>query len=268
MSHLIFRRILKMKNIIFTFLLGGAMNVSAHASDVTVTFAGNKNYTVVIDGRSISANGYYGNTVNLNNLRAGQHSIQVYKANKKWNGNNTVYSSSFTLRPQYDLFISVDRKGRLQMDERRNNDYDRSNGNWGNNRRDDRNNDYDRRDNDYGRSNGDYNNGGWNNGSYSKGYNQPMNGSEFNQLVSRIRGQIFASGKLNTAKDAASRNYFSTAQVRQLLQLFNSDNDKLELAKLAYRNTVDQGSYYALYDVFSYQNSRDELDRYIRSYRN
>ncbi|MGN6399234.1 MAG: DUF4476 domain-containing protein [Flavisolibacter sp.] len=258
-----------MKNIIFTLLLGGAMSVSAYASDVTVTFSGNKNYTVVIDGRSISANGYYGNTVNLNNLRPGQHSIQVYKASKKWNGNNnTVYSSNFILRPQYDLFITVDRKGKLQMNERMNNDYGRNNGNWGNDRRDDRHNGYDRHDDDYGRDNGGYNNGKWNNGGYNNGYNQAMNGSEFNQLVSRIRGQLFASGKLNTARDAVSRNYFSTAQVRQLLQLFNSDNDKLDLAKQAYRNTVDQESYYALYDVFSYQGSRDDLDRYIRGYRN
>jgi hypothetical protein len=154
------------------------------------------------------------------------------------------------------------------MDERRNNDYGRSNDNWGRDRRDDRNNNYDRRDNDYGRNNGSYDNGKWNNDGYNNGYNQAMNGSEFNQLVSRIRGQLFASGKLNTARDAVSRNYFSTAQVRQLLQLFNADNDKLELAKQAYRNTVDQGSYYALYDVFSYQSSRDELDRYIRGYRN
>jgi hypothetical protein len=257
-----------MKNIIFTFLLGGAMSISAHASDVTVAFAGNKNYTVVIDGRNVNANGYYGSTINLNNLRPGQHSIQVYKTNKKWNGNNAVYSSNFILRPQYDLFISVNKKGRLQMDERRNNDYGRDNDNWENNRRNNRDKDYGRHDDDYGKNNGGYNNDGWSNGNHNNGYNQAMNGSEFNQLVSRIRGQIFASGKLNTAKDAVNRNYFSTAQVRQLLQLFNSDNDKLELAKSAYRNTVDQGSYYALYDVFSYQNSRDELDRYIRSYRN
>jgi len=257
-----------MKNFIFTFLFGGLTTVSAFASDVTVTFSGNKNYQVVIDGRYIGANDYYNNTVNLNNLRPGQHSIQVYKANanKRWNGNKTLYSSNFTLRPQYDLFINVDKKGRVQMNERFNNDYgrnnryDRNNGNWGNDRygRNDHD-DYGRhdRENNYDRNNSGYNNGGYNN------YSQTMSSADFNQLVSRINSQLFSSGKLNTAKEAVSRNYFITAQVRQLLQLFSSDNDKLELAKLAYRNTVDQRSYYNLYDVFSFQSSRDELNRYI-----
>jgi hypothetical protein len=51
------------------------------------------------------------------------------------------------------------------------------------------------------------------------------------------------------------------------LQIFSSDNDKLELAKLAYRQTVDSRNYYTLYDVFSFQNGRDELDRYIKDNR-
>ena len=72
---------------------------------------------------------------------------------------------------------------------------------------------------------------------------------------------------MNTAKDGLSRNYFTTSQVRQVLQLFSSENDKLELAKLAYRNTIDQRYFYQLYDVFSFQSTKDELDRYIKDYR-
>jgi hypothetical protein len=73
--------------------------------------------------------------------------------------------------------------------------------------------------------------------------------------------------KINIAKEGINENYFTTQQVRQILQLFSSDSDKLELAKLAYRNTVDQRSYAQLYDIFSYQSSRDELDQYIRNNR-
>jgi hypothetical protein len=261
-----------MKNFIFTFLFGGLTTLSAFASDVTISNAGSKKYQVIIDGRSIATNDYYGNTITLNHLRPGQHSLQVYKGNgnSRWNGRDVVYSSDFTVRSQYDLYINVDKKGRVQMNERFNNDYGRNdgygrnNGNWDNDRRRryDRDNDYDNSRND-----GGYNNGGYGNGGYNNGYNRAMNAADFDQLVSRVKSQWFSSGKLNTAKDGIARNYFNTAQVRQLLLLFSSDNDKLELAKLAYPQTVDQRSYSALYDVFSYQNSRDELDRFIRGNR-
>lgn len=232
------------------------MTVSAFASDITVTFPRNKNYQVMIDGRPVRSNDYYGNSIRLQNLRQGRHSIQVYRENagKRRNGNQLVYTSDFTIKPQYDLFITVDNGGRVQMDERRNSDYGRNDGNWGNdgygnNRRRD----------DYGRNNGGYDNrDGWNNN-----YSRAMSNDDFMQLEKKIRGQWF--GKLNTAKDALGRNYFTTYQVRQILQLFSSENDKLELAKRAYRNTVDQNNFRQLYDLFSYQ-KQTELDSYTRAY--
>ena len=244
-----------MKNIFFTFLFGGLMTVSAFASAVTVTFPGNKNYQVVIDGRNIRSNDYYGNSIRLNHLRQGRHSIQIYKANanKRRNANQVVYASDFTTKPQYDLFITVDNRGRVQMDERRNTDYRRNDDNWGNNGYGNN-----RRNDNYGRNNGGYDNGGGNNN-----YNRAMSDADFSQLEKKIRGQWF--GKLNTAKDAVGRNYFTTYQVRQILQIFSPENDKLELAKLAYKNTVDQNNFRQLYDLFSYQ-KQAELDSYTRAY--
>jgi hypothetical protein len=82
-----------------------------------------------------------------------------------------------------------------------------------------------------------------------------------------VKGQWFNNSKLNTVKEALPNNYFNTSQLRQLLQLFSVDKDKLELAKLAYRNTIDQRNYYTLNDVFSFQSSKDELEEYIRNQR-
>ncbi|MGZ3837565.1 MAG: DUF4476 domain-containing protein [Flavisolibacter sp.] len=296
-----------MKNI-FTLLAGGLMTVSAFASDVTVTLPGNKNYQVLIDGREINAYGAYGNTISLNNVAPGQHSLQVYKSkgNDRWNTGNAVYSAAFTIRPQYDLMINIDKKGRAQMDERRNNDYGNSgyggnNGSWGNNNKRDGDDDDaygrnnrgkhygqhdrdDRRDgdeDDNGRNrandhrNGGYNNNGGygnndgygNNGSYdnrNNSYNNAMSDADFNHLVQKIRSQWF--GKLNSAKTAVGNNYFNTYQVRQILQIFSSESDKLQLAELAYRNTVDPNNFRQLYDLFSYQ-GQNALDNYIRNYR-
>jgi hypothetical protein len=79
----------------------------------------------------------------------------------------------------------------------------------------------------------------------------------------KIKNQWFGSGKLNAAKDGVNNNYLNTTQVRQIVQIFSSEADKLELAKLAYRKIVDQQNFRQLYDLFSYQ-GQTELDNYTR----
>ena len=269
-----------MKNI-FTLLLGGLLTTSAFANDITLTFPENRNYQVMIDGRNVNAYDYSNNTVYLNNLQYGQHSIEVYRTRKNGlfgNRNNLVYSSSFSSSPQYNLDITIDNNGRVQMYQTRSNDYGRNGrgnnqGGYGNKDRWGKHKDHDGDDDDdrdYRGNNGGYNNGDYNHGSYGNGgrnnnrYNQAMNDYDFNQMVQKIRGQWI--GKMNTAKDGVNNNYLNTYQVRQILQIFSSENDRLELAKLSFRNVVDQQNFRQLYDLFSYQ-SQTELDRYTRDFR-
>ncbi|MCW3074925.1 MAG: hypothetical protein JWP69_1994 [Flaviaesturariibacter sp.] len=237
---------------LFTFLLATSVASSAFAYDegrLTVTFAAKSNVQVIIDNRSYSGDD---NTVVLNNIRPGQHTIQVYRAKRNGNGRNNnnradlLYSSTIYVKPSYDVDVMINRFGKALVDEQAIG----NRGSW-----DDR---------GSNGSNGNYRgNGGYGN----EAYNHAMSEAEFSSLVQRIRSQWFATAKMTTAKDAAGRSYFTTGQVRQLLAIFSSDSDKLELAKAAYRNTVDQRSYYQLYDVFQFQSSKDELDRYVRDYR-
>lgn len=235
---------------VFTLLLATLFTTSAFAFDegrLTITVSTPSNVQVVIDDRTYKLDD---NSLVLNNVRAGQHTIRVYRgrANNRGNGNsrnrnnrnNILFSSTIYVKPNYDVDVMINRFGKVLVDER---DLRYSNDGWNNG--------------NYGNNNGGYGNG--------NSYNQAMNDHDFNQLVQKIRGQWF--GKINTAKDGINNNYFTTQQVKQILQLFSSENDKLELAKLAYRNTVDQRSYPQLYDVFAYQSSRDELDQYIRNNR-
>lgn len=236
------------------------MVASVFASDITIAFAGNKGYRVLIDGRTVSNYNYYGNTISLNNFQPGRHAIEVYRMrnNKGWDNNKLVYSANFLVRPQYDLFINIGNSGRVAMEERRSTygNYDRRD-DWDHNRNNRDKDRYDRRSDGYS-NNGDWNNNRWNNDRY----NQAMSDYNFNQLVQRIRGQWF--GKYNTAREAANNNYFNTYQVKQLMLLFSSDNERLELAKQAYRNTVDPRNYPQVYDALSYA-SQNELSRYIRN---
>lgn len=270
-----------MKNI-FTLLLGGLLTSSAFANNITLTFPNSRNYQVMIDGRNVSGYDYSNNTIYLNNLDYGQHRIEVYRLKRNnWfgNRNNLVYSSSFTSSPQYDLNISIDDYGKVQMYQTRSNDYGRNyggnnhsgydrNDHWGKHQdHDDGDEDDDRdsRGNHGGYANGDYNHGGYDNGGWNSNRdNRQMSDYDFSQLIQRMRNQWI--GKMNTASDAVSSNYLSTYQAREVLQLFSSQSDRVELAKLSYRNLVDQQNFQQLYDLFSYQSQR-ELDRYIRDFR-
>lgn len=250
---------------LFTFLLSGLVALSAMAADVTgritVSFTGNRDYRVLIDGRSYAAS----NRIYLNDVRPGRHTIEVYPAQS--NNRRRVpplYSASFTVRSRYDMNIKVLPNGRVQFDEKRsgNGSYDRNGRDW--NDRDDR---YgrDRDDRDWR----DQDNRDWrdrdNNGSYND-YSRAMSDVDFNAFLQRIRSQWFGNGKMNTARDGINSNYFTTHQVRQVLQIFSSESDRLELAKLSYRKLEDARNFTQLYDLFS-RSGQEELDRYTRDYR-
>lgn len=249
-----------MKNI-FTLLLA-TTSFSAFAYDggkLTITVPSSNNIQVYVDGRVYEDNN---NTIVLNNIQAGNHSITIYKNNrngygnngnygknnkrdKKYNQGDVLYNSNVYVRPYYHVDVMINRFGKALVDERAINGNYRDDGDWN--------------DNNYG--DGGYNN---RNGGYNDSYRQAMSDYEFNQMIQKIRSQWL--GKLSTARDEVNNNYFNVSQVRQILQLFSSENDKLELAKLSYKNVVDKQNFRELYDLFSYQ-SQTELDRYTRETR-
>ena len=231
---------------IFTLLMITTFSLSAFAYDegrLTVTVAAGSDLQVFIDGRSYNAPE---NTIVLNNIRSGNHSIKIYKAknNHRGRGGNRaelLYSANIYIKPSYDVDVMVNRFGKALVDEQytRGSRYER--------------------DNRYENNNGD------NKGNYQTGYHRPLNETDYNRFLQHVKDQWF-SGKLTAAREGFTRNKFSTVQVKQVLQLFSTDSDKLDLAKLVYRNITDPTSFYQLYDVFSFQSSKDELERHTRDY--
>ena len=71
---------------------------------------------------------------------------------------------------------------------------------------------------------------------------------------------------MKSATQIINTNYLTSEQVKEMLQLFSLENNKLSLAELAYDRTVDKRSYFVVNDVFSYSSSKDELARYIRNH--
>src|SRR5687767_1175817 len=201
---------------IFTLLLATIFSTTAFAYEegkLTVTFAANTNVQVVIDGRTYQQQDH---SIVINNIPAGQHSIRIYKAKRagRSNRNELLYSANVYVKPSYHVDVMVNRFGKALVDEQSIRNRREDNDWYGN---------------DYP---GSGSNGGYGN---NNGYNQPVSESEFGQVLQRVKSQWFGSAKMNTAKEELSRRYFTTLQVRQLLQLFTSESDKLELARLAYR---------------------------------
>ena len=289
---------------IFTFLSSFLLSFSLLAADVRhnessliIRSADRGEIRVVIDGhhRFESRN----NFMRIRNIDGGSHRVKIYRQKQRngvfgnfGNRFELVYNNSIRVRKGMNINISIDRYGRASVYESRANGYGngRNDRGWRNgterdrdlrNERDmdddrdwDRNNDFDfgmdRNSGDYDMNDKDvdWDNRDRNDRNYDDyGYNRAMSDIDFSRVMESIQKEWYEGNKQKSASQIISTNFFTSSQVRQMLQLFSFENTKLELAKQAYGKTVDRGNYYVVNDVFSFSSSKDELNRYIRNFR-
>ena len=130
-------------------ILTAAVFAADRKPDVTIISA--KKYEIVVDGRTYFSNN---RMINIENLRSGRHTIQVYEMNNRgfsiFKRKQMVASKSFQLRNN-DVKITIDRFGHLTITENRfgrDDKYGKDQRDWDNDRdRNDRDgkNDHDRR---------------------------------------------------------------------------------------------------------------------------
>jgi hypothetical protein len=108
----------------------------------------------------------------------------------------------------------------------------------------------------------DYNQGGIN-------FKTAMTNDDFDDLYQSIKPQYFPNQKMNAITNAFNdpRHYFTTAQARRLTEQVSLESNRLVLAKLSYRTITDRGNFSQLYDMLNAQSSRDELDAYVKAYK-
>ena len=230
-------------------LLSGFITLSVTAQTITLLFNGtnkNMNYQVVLDRTS-----YYSNSstypvnsgrreISLSNQRVGSHTISVYRlransgtyrnqTNKKPYG-TAIYSKTFQIRQGYDMDIRINGNGRVIFSEMRIENEDDQDDNQQNNM-------------------------------------SSMSDAKFEQLLQSVRSKFLQSSKAAAIRTAFlnTSNYFTTEQAGQLLSLLNSEADKLTLAKLSYPRITDPASFTQLYEVFTSENSKNEMDIFIRN---
>jgi hypothetical protein len=279
---------------IFTLFASLLVSVSLLAADlrpksaITIKSFDRGDIRVVIDGRRFEPNDNY---LRIQSLEAGYHNVKIYRQRNIGMFNvfgrmyEIVFNNSIAVRPRTNVLIFVDRFGKTTVNETRMNGgfgwgtrnfSDGIDKSWDNNHEFDfdrgRNQgDYDRnRDGQWGYQDQDSHDGRIGNrddrGYNDNSYNKTMNDFEFSRVLSSIQKEWSESNKMKSASQIINTSFFTTVQVKQMLQLFNFENNKLELAKQAYAKTIDQRNYFMINDVFSYSSSKDELARYIRSH--
>ena len=227
-------------------------------SKLSITVIGNKNVEILVDNSRYQSQD---NSIVINNLQPGSHTIKVYNTKNQrrnvWghinNNMQLLYSSTVYVKPGYFVGITIDRSGRAIVDERAIN-ANRRNGGW--------NDDYNRNDRYNDRK------GGYNDGDNRNDYGgRNMTEQSFSSMVQTLRREYSENSRLALAKQIMDRNYFTSEQVKYLMQLFSYENYKLDLAKHAYRFTTDQRNYFVVYDALSYSSSKEQLADHIRRYK-
>ena len=271
---------------IFTLLTAALVTLTSFADHndgrITITDFSNKQLSIEVDGQPYRDRDH---EIVIDNLRPGYHEVRMYSQDRRSDlggifdrkgRKQVLYNSTVLVKPRHNICITINRFGEVQVEERRFNDrrgkdrdedWDRKrNRDYEGNRDNDRNKGYDPnkdydRNNDYDRNKGNDRDNRYDN---TRG---AMDVRSFEILKSALHRESFEKSRLEIAKQTIDRNNFSTMQVREMALLFAFENNKLELAKYAYRNTVDKNNYPQLYDVFAFRNSKEELTEYIRRFR-
>jgi hypothetical protein len=92
-----------------------------------------------------------------------------------------------------------------------------------------------------------------------------MSESEFNTISRSVQFTFGFGAKQAALVDIFNKetNYFTVAQIEELIRMVSNESNRLELAKLAYNNAVDPANYTSLMDLFTSQTTKDELSAYI-----
>ncbi len=232
----------------FTLLFTSLFSLSLLAFDgsrLSISTVRNTDLKIEVDGRRMTMRD---NSITLSNLNDGYHDIKIVRdAKKQGNGfgfgnkkrEEVLYNSRVYLRRGFHIDITVNRFGKVFTDERR----IEANDDW------------------YGDDN--YDNGGWDNGNYSRAISQ----RDFDQVKQSLQKEWFENNRLTSAKFIIENNFFTAMQVKELMQLFSFDDKKLEIAKLAYRKTIDKQNYYVCNEALTFSSNKDELARFIRESR-
>ncbi len=219
-----------------------------HSSMITIKSSSQRDIQVVIDGKTFNPGR---NILMVGDVNPGFHSITVYRESRFFNHDfEQVYSGSVAVKPGSDVQIIIGRRGKADIAYFRK---DANTNDWV----------YDNpvtptrgSGNGYGR---------WeDNKSYSS-YASAISDREFNQVMSAMQKEWFENNRIKSASYIISNNFFTADQVKDMISLFDAEENKLQIAKQAYSKTLDKENYNCVMNALDYRSSKDELARFIRT---
>ncbi|GAB3194629.1 hypothetical protein ABID22_000157 [Pontibacter aydingkolensis] len=97
---------------------------------------------------------------------------------------------------------------------------------------------------------------------YSGDCRNLMTGHEVDRLIQTMRSRDFESTKLSIARDAVRNGSILAEDLKRVLQQFDYETTRVEFAKYAYDYLCDKEHFYYIYDLFRFDSSVQELERY------
>lgn len=90
-----------------------------------------------------------------------------------------------------------------------------------------------------------------------------LSDADFKKIVKTITATKYETKKLDTLNTLITGNDFSTDQVRQLMNLFSFESNKLAVAKLLYDHTVDTKNYGTLSANFNFADNKEAFKKFL-----
>jgi hypothetical protein len=89
---------------------------------------------------------------------------------------------------------------------------------------------------------------------------------DMKSILQALRRESFDNVRIQLARQiiSSSQKKFLSDHVRQMMQTFDFEPSRLEIAKFAYDYTFDREKYFLVNEAFDFSNSKDTLSRYIQ----
>lgn len=99
------------------------------------------------------------------------------------------------------------------------------------------------------------------------GCTPPTSSERIESMAKTVENQSFGDDKVRVTKQILRTNCVTLDQLIVILNKFDWDDGKLEIAKFAYDYVYDLENYYKVYDLFSFSSSGEELEEFLNSRR-
>lgn len=87
--------------------------------------------------------------------------------------------------------------------------------------------------------------------------------SDFREMKESISSGSFEETKFSIAKQILNSNCLSSAQIKEIMEIFNFEETRLDFAKLAYHKAVDKNNFYKVNSAFTFESTIEELNEYL-----